>query len=110
MTIPDPLPRRDDPLSDKEIEDRLAELPGWRLTEDGCGLTRRYGLPHLAAAILALHIARIQDETGHYGELTIGRDRLDVTIATHGGERPPAEQDFELARRIHGAAQAHRAR
>jgi 4a-hydroxytetrahydrobiopterin dehydratase len=100
MTIPDPL-------SDKEIEDRLAELPGWRLGDDGDTLVRVYRLPHLAAAVLALHIARIQDETGHHGDLTVKYNTLTVSITTHEAQNTLTARDFDLARRIAEVAPAH---
>ncbi len=96
-----------DPLSHKEIEDRLAELPGWRLSPDGRALCRAYRLPHLAAAILLVHIARIQDELQHHARLVLSGDTLEVSITTDDADHRPTERDFELAQRIEGLAPAH---
>ena len=46
-----------EPLSQKEIEDRLAELPGWSLQGDR--IARSYRLPsHFAATAMVVHIAQ----------------------------------------------------
>lgn len=96
-----------EPLTRAEVEERLAELPGWTLSGDGRTLRRVYRLPHLRAAILALHIAGIQDELDHHSDLTLGYDTLSVAITTHaaGGHLTP--KDFALAARISAAATAH---
>lgn len=96
-----------DPLSRKEIEDRLAELPGWSLTNDDTTLTRTYRLAHLPAAIFALHIAGIQAELDHHSDLTLGYDTLTVAITTHAAGARLTEKDFTLAARIEAVAAGH---
>lgn len=98
-----------DPLSPKEIEDRLAELPGWELSEDGKELRRTYRLAHIPAAILAMHIAGIQDELNHHSDLTLGYDTLAVSLTTHAAGSQLTGKDFDLAARIAAAAAAHQA-
>jgi 4a-hydroxytetrahydrobiopterin dehydratase len=97
-----------DPLSPEEVADRLAQLPaGWRLSADSTTLTRTYRLPHLAAAVLALHIARIQQELDHHSDLTLGYDTLSVAITTHAAGGRLTAKDFDLATRIAAIAPAH---
>ncbi|MEU3460106.1 4a-hydroxytetrahydrobiopterin dehydratase [Streptomyces sp. NPDC006733] len=96
-----------DPLSDKEIADRLAELPGWELAADGTALVRTYRLAHLPAAILAVHIAQVQAELDHHSDLTLGYDTLGVSITTHSAGGRLTEKDFGLAARINAIAPAH---
>ena len=61
-----------EPLSQKEIEDRLAELPGWSVDDTGRH-TRSYRLgSHVAAAALVMHIAAVQDELDHHSDLALG--------------------------------------
>ena len=96
-----------DPLSRAEIEDRLAKLPGWELTDDEAALRRTYRLPHLPAAILALHIAGIQAELDHHSDLTLGYDTLAVTITTHAAGGRLTAKDFQLATRIDEVAPGH---
>ena len=98
-----------DPLSPEEIQDRLAGLPGWEVSEDGTALRRTYRLDHLPAAILALHIAGIQAELNHHSDLTLGYDTLAVSITTHAAGSRLTGKDVELATRISAAAEAHQA-
>jgi 4a-hydroxytetrahydrobiopterin dehydratase len=99
-----------DPLSHKEIEDQLAELPGWQAAPDDSRITRTYHLAHLPAAIFAVHIARIQDELQHHSDLTLGYDTLAVSISTHSAGGRVTAKDFELAHRIERIAPEHGAR
>ncbi|WP_432031294.1 4a-hydroxytetrahydrobiopterin dehydratase [Streptomyces antibioticus] len=98
-----------EPLAQKEIEDRLAELPGWSL--DGGLLTRTYRLDsHCAAAALVVHVARIQDELNHHAEITLGYDTVGLAVSTHSAGGAITDLDFALARRVQDAAPAHGAR
>jgi 4a-hydroxytetrahydrobiopterin dehydratase len=101
-----------EPLPDKEIADRLAQLPGWSVEEsaDGSRLVRTYRLPHLAAAILAVHIARVQDELDHHSDLTLGYNTLAVSVTTHAAAGRLTAKDFDLAGRIAAIAPAHGAK
>ncbi|WP_327367102.1 4a-hydroxytetrahydrobiopterin dehydratase [Streptomyces sp. NBC_01217] len=93
-------------LSQKEIEDRLAELPGW--SPDGDRLTRSYRLAsHPAATALVVHIARVQDELNHHSDLTLGYDTVALKITTHCAGSKVTERDLELARRVEALAPAH---
>src|SRR3989442_7284600 len=96
-----------DALSHKEIEDRLAELPGWQLSEDETSLERTYRLAHLPAAVFAVHIARIQDELNHHSALTLGYNTLTVSVTTHAAGGRLTAKDFDLARRIAEIAPGH---
>ncbi|WP_407288500.1 4a-hydroxytetrahydrobiopterin dehydratase [Streptomyces sp. BP-8] len=97
------------PLSAQAIEDRLAELPGWSVEDDL--LRRSYSFPgHLPAAVMVVHIARIQQELDHHAELTLGYDRLAVAVNTHSAGGRITQLDFDLARRIEEVAPAHGAR
>ncbi|MFF0593756.1 4a-hydroxytetrahydrobiopterin dehydratase [Streptomyces antibioticus] len=98
-----------EPLAQKEIEERLAELPGWSL-DDG-RLTRSYRLDsHVAAAALVVHVARIQDELNHHAEITLGYDTVGLAVSTHSAGGAITDLDIALARRVQDAAPAHGAR
>ncbi|MFI5961954.1 4a-hydroxytetrahydrobiopterin dehydratase [Streptomyces asoensis] len=98
-----------EPLSQKEIEERLSELPGWSL-DDG-RLTRVYRLAsHFAAVSLVVHVARIQDELDHHSELTLGYDTVSLAVNTHSAGDAVTGLDVELARRVEAVAPAHGAR
>ncbi|WP_251095615.1 4a-hydroxytetrahydrobiopterin dehydratase [Streptomyces sp. Caat 7-52] len=95
-----------EPLSQKEIEDRLAELPGWSV--DGDRLTRAYRLgSHFAAAALVVHIAGIQDELDHHSDLTLGYNTVSLSVNTHSAGGVVTEKDFQLARKVEDVAPGH---
>ncbi|WP_424211057.1 4a-hydroxytetrahydrobiopterin dehydratase [Streptomyces sp. BI20] len=95
-----------EPLSRKDIEDRLRELPGWAGTEDR--ITRTYRLAgHQAASALVAHICAVQNELDHHAELTLGYDTVRVAVNTHSAGDAVTETDFALAERIEALAPAH---
>ncbi|MBD0843708.1 MULTISPECIES: 4a-hydroxytetrahydrobiopterin dehydratase [unclassified Streptomyces] len=95
-----------EPLSQKEIEDRLAELPGWSL--DGDRLTRLYRLAtHFAATALVVHIAQVQEELDHHSDLTLGYNTVSLSVNTHSVGGAVTEKDFELAQQVEALAPGH---
>ncbi|MFG2124446.1 4a-hydroxytetrahydrobiopterin dehydratase [Streptomyces sp. NPDC048710] len=95
-----------EPLSQKEIEERLAELPGWSV--EGDRLTRTYRLgSHFAATALVVHIARIQDELDHHSDLTLGYNTVSLSVNTHSAGGVVTGKDFELAHRVEDIAPGH---
>ncbi|MDX6362865.1 MAG: 4a-hydroxytetrahydrobiopterin dehydratase [Streptomyces sp.] len=95
-----------EPLSQKEIEDRLAELPGWSL--DGDRLARSYQLgSHFAAAAMVVHIAQVQDALDHHSDLTLGYHTVSLTVNTHSAGGAVTDLDFDLARRVEELAPGH---
>ena len=94
------------PLSQKEIEDRLAELPGWSVDADR--LTRVYRLAsHFAATAMVVHIAQVQEELDHHSDLTLGYNTVTLTVNTHSVGGAITELDFQLARRVEDLAPGH---
>ncbi|WP_455351610.1 4a-hydroxytetrahydrobiopterin dehydratase [Streptomyces sp. SYSU K217416] len=98
-----------EPLSQKEIEDRLRELPGWALEGDRIARTYQLGT-HFAAAAMAVHIARIQDELDHHSDLTLSYHTLALSVNTHSAGGAVTDKDFELAQRVENIAPGHGAR
>ncbi|MEV5933101.1 4a-hydroxytetrahydrobiopterin dehydratase [Streptomyces sp. NPDC052079] len=95
-----------EPLSQKEIEDRLAELPGWSLDEGR--LTRSYRLgSHFAATAMVVHIAQVQEELNHHSDLTLGYDTVSLSVHTHSAGGAVTAKDVELARRVEDLAPGH---
>jgi len=95
-----------EPLSQKDIEERLAELPGWSL--DGDRIARSYRLgSHFAAAVMVLHIAQVQDELDHHSDLKLGYHSVSLTVNTHSVGGAVTERDFELARLVEELAAGH---
>ncbi|UWE08743.1 4a-hydroxytetrahydrobiopterin dehydratase [Actinacidiphila bryophytorum] len=95
-----------DALSEEQVEARVRALPGWEV-EEGRTLRRTYRLPHLPAAIFAVHVAGIQDELNHHSDLTLGYDTLSVAITTHAAGGRLTGKDFDLAARIQAVAPGH---
>ncbi|MBC7274486.1 MAG: 4a-hydroxytetrahydrobiopterin dehydratase [Streptomyces sp.] len=95
-----------EPLSQKEIEAHLSELPGWSLAGDR--LTRSYRLgSHIAAAAMVVHIAQVQDELDHHSDLTLGYRSVELSVNTHSAGGAVTGLDVELARRVAALAPAH---
>ncbi|MFG2193616.1 4a-hydroxytetrahydrobiopterin dehydratase [Streptomyces sp. NPDC048639] len=95
-----------EPLSHQEIEDALAELPGWTLNDDR--ITRTYTCEgHLAAAAMVGQIARVQETLNHHADLTLSYNKLTATSSTHSAGGKVTELDLELAHRIEQIASEH---
>ncbi|MGP3928286.1 MULTISPECIES: 4a-hydroxytetrahydrobiopterin dehydratase [unclassified Streptomyces] len=95
-----------EPLSHKEIEDALTELPGWALTKNR--IERTYTFEgHLAAAAMVGQIARVQDALDHHADLTLSYNKLTASSSTHSVGGKVTELDLELAHRIEQIASEH---
>lgn len=95
-----------EPLSQKEIEDRLRELPGWAFEDDRIERTYRVAT-HRAASALAAHIAVVQDELNHHSDLTLGYNTVRLSVNSHDAGGLVTEKDFALAERVEALAPAH---
>ncbi|MGW0395639.1 4a-hydroxytetrahydrobiopterin dehydratase [Streptomyces sp. NPDC003042] len=95
-----------EPLSQKEIEDRLRELPGWTFENDRISRTYRLGT-HVAASALVAHIASVQEELNHHSNLTLGYNTVVLSVNTHDAGGMVTERDFALAERVESLAPAH---
>jgi 4a-hydroxytetrahydrobiopterin dehydratase len=94
------------PLSQQELREALAGLPGWTL--DGDRLTRSYRLgSHFAATAMVVHIAQVQEELNHHSDLTLGYDTIVLSVHTHSAGGAVTGKDVELARRVEALAPAH---
>ncbi|MFI6686737.1 4a-hydroxytetrahydrobiopterin dehydratase [Streptomyces sp. NPDC050485] len=97
-----------EPLSQKDIEDRLRELPGWSLSEGHDRISRRYHLAsHFAATAMVVHVAQVQEELGHHSDLTLGYNTIALSVNTHAVGGALTERDFQLAHRIEEIAPGH---
>ncbi|WP_406724368.1 4a-hydroxytetrahydrobiopterin dehydratase [Streptomyces sp. GD-15H] len=95
-----------EPLSPKEIEERLANLPGWAL--DGGRLVRSYRLgSHFAATAMVVHVAQVQEELNHHSDLTLGYNTVSLAVQTHSAGGAVTAKDIELARRVQDLASGH---
>lgn len=95
-----------EPLSHKEIEDALAELPGWAFENDR--IHRTYTCAgHLAGAAIVSQIARVQESLNHHADLTLSYNKLSVSVNTHSVGGKVTELDLELAHRVEQVASEH---
>ncbi|MBX3095646.1 MAG: 4a-hydroxytetrahydrobiopterin dehydratase [Fimbriimonadaceae bacterium] len=86
-------------LSSDEIESSLKGVPGWNV-EDGA-LTRTWEFDSYASgAVFAGAVAHLADSFNHHPDLTIGYQKVTVTLRTHDAGGGLTSYDFELARRI----------
>jgi 4a-hydroxytetrahydrobiopterin dehydratase len=95
------------PLSDEEIETRLATLPGW--TRDGHEITRTYRIRYHAAVAAIVTIADRSRRIHHHADLDLRIDHLRAAITTHDAGHRLTVADFDLARRIDEIVAAHQA-
>jgi 4a-hydroxytetrahydrobiopterin dehydratase len=98
-----------EPLSRTEIDNRLADLPGWSLTEGRLSRVYRLG-SHFAATAMVVHIAQVQEELDHHSDLTLGYDTVALSVHTHSAGGAVTALDFGLARRVEDLAPVHGAR
>jgi 4a-hydroxytetrahydrobiopterin dehydratase len=91
-------------LSDDEVRDGLARLPGWR--RDGDEIVRDYELPTFLGVIdFVQRIAALAEAANHHPDLDIRYNRLRVALTTHD-EGGLSERDLKLAGEIEAAAGA----
>lgn len=85
-------------LSEQQVAERLAELPGWELAGDA--IRREFDRGDFVGSVeLVKAIVGPAEEMNHHPDLAISWSTVTVTITTHsaGGL---TENDFVLARRI----------
>ncbi|MFF9018437.1 4a-hydroxytetrahydrobiopterin dehydratase [Streptomyces sp. NPDC014870] len=95
------------PLSDEEITERLAALPGWE--RQGDEITRTYPIRYHAAVAAIVTIADRSRRVQHHADLDLRMDHLRATITTHDADYRLTEADFDLAARIDAIVAAHQA-
>ena len=71
-------------LSRDEVERHLADLPDWRLAEDGRSISRRIEVKGFAKAVhLASLAAFLADRAGHHPDVAFGWGYCTLTFTTH---------------------------
>ncbi|MCX5272031.1 MULTISPECIES: 4a-hydroxytetrahydrobiopterin dehydratase [Streptomyces] len=94
-------------LSDEEITERLAGLPGWE--RKGDEITRTYQIRYHAAVAAIVTIADRSRRIQHHADLDLRIDHLRASITTHDAGHRLTAADFELAHRIDAIVSAHQA-
>ena len=92
-------------LSDEQVEQELASLPGWEL-RDGW-IRRTYGTPGWPHTImLANTIGYLAEAAWHHPDLSLGYAQVVVKLQTHR-VRGITASDIALARKIEEVATWH---
>lgn len=89
-------------ISDERASELLSGLEGWE--RKGEAITKSYDRGDFAGSVAFVNaIAGPAEEMNHHPDLAISWSTVEVTVTSHsaGGL---TENDFELARRIDGAA------
>lgn len=95
------------PLTDEEIAEQLADLPGWK--REGDEITRSFGIRYHGGVALIVHVADIERLIGHHADIDLRWGQVRFGITTHDAGHRLTDADFDLAARIDGIAAAHEA-
>lgn len=93
------------PLTDEEIEARLAEVPEW--TRVGDEITRTVEIRYHAGVAMIVHVADRERRIGHHADIDLRIDHIKFSITTHDAGHKLTAADFDLAARIDAIAAAH---
>jgi 4a-hydroxytetrahydrobiopterin dehydratase len=97
-----------EPMSDSQIERRIAGLVGW--TRKGNELTKTFALTYHECLHLAMYVAAKAREIGHHPDIDIRWQRIRFGTTTHDVGNMITELDFALAEHIDRIAAAHAAK
>jgi 4a-hydroxytetrahydrobiopterin dehydratase len=102
MTLADrpmePLRPDDRPLGHAEVQELLAQIPGWTLA--GAAIERKLKFPDFRTAMAFVNrVAEEAETAGHHPDITVSYNRVGLVLSTHkiGGL---SRNDFILAARI----------
>jgi 4a-hydroxytetrahydrobiopterin dehydratase len=85
-------------LSDEEIEERLAELDGWR--REGDAVAKSFDRGDFVGSVeFVRSLVEPAEGMGHHPDLAISWSTVDVTITSHS-EGGLTANDFELASKV----------
>ena len=92
-----------DPLTRAEAEGYLADLPGWRLSDDASRISRLFRVKDFAEAqAIANRAGDVAEQEDHHPDIRFGYGWCEVEIHTHaiGGLH---ENDFIYAAKVNAA-------
>jgi|tagenome__1003787_1003787.scaffolds.fasta_scaffold20150048_2 4a-hydroxytetrahydrobiopterin dehydratase len=94
-----------EPLTDSEIEERLAQLDDW--THSGNAITKTYKIRYAAGAAFIAHVVVVEEAMNHHADILYRYGGVQFTITTHAADHRLTHKDFDLAKEIARVAQAH---
>lgn len=87
-------------LTDDERAAALADLPGWRLADDGSGISRSLRFKDFVSAFgFMSQVALLAERADHHPEWSNVYNRVDIRLTTHAADGLSA-RDVALARQI----------
>lgn len=85
-------------LSDKEIQEKLQALPGWKF--EGGALVREYTFPDFVTAFaFVTRLALLAEKANHHPDLDIRYNKVRVALVSHDAGGVTA-RDVEMAEKI----------
>ncbi|MBB1247285.1 4a-hydroxytetrahydrobiopterin dehydratase [Streptomyces durbertensis] len=95
------------PLSGEDLDRAVAQLPGWRVTDNG--LTASYRVDRTLVPSLYVAVAAAEDAADHHAEITILYGTVSFVLNTHSEGGAVTEKDTDMAARINEVAADHQA-
>lgn len=86
-------------LTNEQIEEKLATLPGWSHENDALVRTFTFGSFKEAVSFL-VRVAFEAEAMNHHPELANVYNKVDIRLTTHDADGKVSEKDIELAGRI----------
>lgn len=87
------------PLTEAEISERLAALPGW--TREGGAIVRTFALDsYMAGLAFASAAGTVCEGLNHHPDLYIGWKKVRVLFTTHDAGSQLTDKDFRAAQAI----------
>jgi 4a-hydroxytetrahydrobiopterin dehydratase len=89
-------------MSDTEVKDALADLPGWELS--GGEIVKEYKFADFAVAMTFVNqVAEAAEAANHHPDIDIRWNKVKLALATHS-EGGLTQNDFGLAAQIESLA------
>jgi len=88
------------PLFKEKAQEYLAQVKGWELDDGGKQIKKQFSFPiYIAGIEFVQKVAQIAENEGHHPDLSVGYQKVTVTLTTHaiGGL---SDNDFIMAAKI----------
>jgi len=92
-----------EPLTDREIAERLSQLPGWERHENTIAKSFRIK-PYANGLALISLVVVAEEKMDHHADITYRYGSVEFTITTHAADHKITAKDMELAEKIEKAA------
>lgn len=89
------------PLGGPELDQYLAEVPGWTLAADAKSISKEFVFKDFVEGVVFItDVAHVAEEEGHHPDLNLHSwNKVTVTLSTHA-IKGLSENDFILAAKI----------